>query len=62
MLEQGPPLVVFAWNKANCGRVNGMADPTMRRHLGRLVNLGLVLRRDSPNGKRHSRRSVPPVA
>ena len=49
-------IVVFPSNKAICERLNGMACSTMRRHLARLVTVGLLMRRDSPNGKRYSRR------
>ncbi len=33
-----------------------MAPATLRRHLAMLVEAGLILRRDSPNGKRFARR------
>ncbi len=46
-------MVVFPSNKAICERLNGMPCSTMRRHLARLVEAGLLLRRDSPNGKRY---------
>jgi replication initiation protein RepC len=49
-------MVVFPSNKAICERLNGMPCSTMRRHLGRLVEAGLILRRDSPNGKRYARK------
>ncbi len=49
--------VVFPSNKSICERLGGMACSTMRRHLARLVETGLLLRRDSPNGKRYSRRA-----
>lgn len=45
-------LVVFASNRAICERLNGMPDSTMRRHLTKLIDSGVVGRRDSPNGKR----------
>lgn len=48
-------LVVYPSNAAICERLNGMADSTMRRHLGRLVAAGVILRRDSANGKRFAR-------
>ncbi|MDN5567956.1 MAG: replication initiation protein, partial [Paracoccus sp. (in: a-proteobacteria)] len=38
-------------------RAHGMAESTLRRHLAALVNAGLILRRDSPNGKRYARRA-----
>lgn len=51
----GADLVVHPSNAAICARLNGMADSTMRRHLARLVDAGIVDRRDSPNGKRYAR-------
>jgi replication initiation protein RepC len=49
-------MVVFPSNKAICERLNGMPCSTMRRHLARLVEAGLLQRRDSPNGKRYVRK------
>lgn len=49
-------LVVHPSNAAICERLNGMACSTMRRHLAALVDAGLILRRDSPNGKRYVKR------
>jgi len=49
-------MVVFPSNKAICERLNGMPCSTMRRHLARLVEAGLLRRRDSPNGKRYVRK------
>lgn len=48
-------LIVFPSNKKICERLSGMPCSTMRRHLGKLVDAGLVVRRDSPNGKRYVR-------
>jgi replication initiation protein RepC len=48
--------VVFPSNNAICERLNGMPCSTMRRHLARLVEAGLLVRRDSPNGKRYVRK------
>ena len=53
---RGGPLVVYPSNRTICERLNGMPCSTMRRHLARLVAVGLIIRRDSPNGKRYSRR------
>lgn len=55
-LARGPELVVFPSNQSLCARLNGMPCSTMRRHLARLVEAGLIARRDSPNGKRYLRR------
>lgn len=49
-------MIVFPSNKAICERLNGMPCSTMRRHLARLVEAGLLVRRDSPNGKRYVRK------
>lgn len=51
--DSGP--VVFPSNRVICERLNGMPCSTMRRHLGNLVLAGVILRRDSPNGKRYAR-------
>ena len=50
------PQIVFPSNRELSRRTNGMADATLRRHIAALVAAGLVLRRDSPNGKRYCRR------
>ena len=49
-------LVVFPSNEQLSLRAHGMAPATLRRHLAALVGAGLVIRRDSPNGKRFSRK------
>ncbi len=49
-------LVVFPSNKELSLRAHGMAPATLRRHLAALVEAGLIIRRDSPNGKRFARR------
>ncbi len=51
-------LVVFPSNKALGLRSNGMAEKTLRRHLAALVESGLIIRRDSPNGKRYARKDA----
>lgn len=55
-LDDSAKLVVFPSNRSICERLNGMPCSTMRRHLARLIEAGLLLRRDSPNGKRYQRR------
>jgi replication initiation protein RepC len=55
-LQLGTDLIVFPSNKALTFRANGMSPATLRRHLAALVQAGLVMRRDSPNGKRYARR------
>ena len=54
----GCDLVVFPSNRALCLRAHGMAETTLRRHLAALVEAGLIIRRDSPNGKRYARKDV----
>ncbi len=49
-------IVVFPSNKELSIRAHGMAPATLRRHLASLVDAGLIIRRDSPNGKRFARR------
>ncbi|MBZ9739966.1 MULTISPECIES: plasmid replication protein RepC [unclassified Mesorhizobium] len=49
-------LVVFPSNEQLIRRANGMSPATLRRHLSVLVTCGLVIRRDSPNGKRFARK------
>lgn len=50
-------LVVFPSNAQLSLRTHGMAGTTLRRHLACLVEAGLIVRRDSPNGKRYARKS-----
>jgi replication initiation protein RepC len=54
--DPAPALVVFPSNKELSIRAHGMAPATLRRHLACLVDAGLIIRRDSPNGKRFARR------
>jgi replication initiation protein RepC len=49
-------IVVFPSNKELSIRAHGMAPATLRRHLACLVDAGLIIRRDSPNGKRYARK------
>lgn len=55
-LDGSQPIIVFPSNAELSLRSRGMADATLRRHLAALVEAGLILRRDSPNGKRYVRR------
>jgi replication initiation protein RepC len=54
--SSGPGIVVFPSNRELSIRAHGMAPATLRRHLACLVDAGLIIRRDSPNGKRFARR------
>ncbi|MGL4635786.1 MAG: plasmid replication protein RepC [Beijerinckiaceae bacterium] len=51
-------LVVFPSNRQLCLRAHGMAEKTLRNHLAQLVVAGLIIRRDSPNGKRYARKDA----
>jgi replication initiation protein RepC len=46
-------LVVFPSNRRLQERLLGMPESTLRRHLARLAEAGLLRRRPSPNGKRY---------
>jgi len=50
-------LIVWPSNEQLIARANGISPATLRRHLSVLVECGLIIRRDSPNGKRFARRS-----
>lgn len=49
-------LIVWPSNEQLMARANGMSPTTLRRHLAILVECGLIIRRDSPNGKRYARK------
>ncbi len=55
-LQDGPALIVFPSNASLAERAHGMAESTLRRHLAALVRVGVILRHDSPNGKRYAAR------
>jgi len=55
-LSQENGLVVFPSNAQLSLRAHGIAPATLRRHLAALVSAGLLIRKDSPNGKRYARR------
>lgn len=50
------PLLVWPSNETLCERASGIAERSLRRHLDRLVNAGLILRKASTNGKRFALR------
>ncbi len=56
VLSAANGLVVFPSNEQLALRAHGIAPATLRRHLAALVETGLLIRRDSPNGKRYVRR------
>ncbi|CAH1696785.1 Putative replication protein C [Hyphomicrobiales bacterium] len=55
-LAGGADIIVWPSNEQLAARANGMPATTLRRHLAVLVDCGLVIRRDSPNGKRFARK------
>ncbi len=55
-LSEENGLVVFPSNQQLSLRAHGMPEQTLRRHLTALVDAGLILRKDSPNGKRYARK------
>lgn len=55
-LSEEHGLVVFPSNQQLSLRAHGMPEQTLRRHLAALVDAGLILRKDSPNGKRYARK------
>ncbi|WP_295807593.1 plasmid replication protein RepC [uncultured Nitratireductor sp.] len=55
-LSSDGELIVWPSNEQLSARANGMPPTTLRRHLVVLVECGLIVRRDSPNGKRFARK------
>ncbi len=55
-LRQDAPLIVFPSNIQLALRAHGMSGATLRRHLAILVETGLIVRKDSANGKRYARK------
>ena len=55
-LSSDGTLIVWPSNQQLMARANGMPPTTLRRHLAVLVDCGLIVRRDSPNGKRFARK------
>lgn len=56
-LKPGQGDTVFASNTEICRRVGGIDERTLRRHIDRFVELGFMMRCDSPNRKRYRIRS-----
>ena len=52
----GDNLIVFPSNEQLMLRAHGMPPATLRRCLATLVDAGVIIRRDSPNGKRYARK------
>ena len=55
-LDSDSEMIVWPSNEQLIARANGMSPATLRRHLAVLVDCRLVIRRDSPNGKRYARK------
>ncbi|MCW0001766.1 plasmid replication protein RepC [Pararhizobium sp. YC-54] len=55
-LRQDAQLIVFPSNAQLSLRAHGMAGATLRRHIAILVDSGLIVRKDSANGKRFARK------
>ena len=55
-LAEETGFVVWPSNEQLIARANGISPATLRRHLAVLVECGLIIRRDSPNGKRFARK------
>jgi replication initiation protein RepC len=51
-------LVVFPSNAQLSLRAHAMPGATLRRHLGLLVDAGIIIRKDSANGKRFARKDA----
>ncbi|KEA03039.1 plasmid replication protein RepC [Rhizobium rhizogenes] len=55
-LSNDKNLIVFPSNAQLSARANGIAGTTLRKCLGMLVEAGIIIRKDSPNGKRYARK------
>ncbi|OOO28493.1 MULTISPECIES: plasmid replication protein RepC [Rhizobium] len=53
-LAEDNGLIVFPSNAQLSLRAHGMAEQTIRRHLAALIETGLLVRKDSANGKRYA--------
>ncbi|MEF0943017.1 MULTISPECIES: plasmid replication protein RepC [Rhizobium] len=56
-LRQDAQLIVFPSNAQLALRAHAMAGATLRRHIAILVEAGLIVRKDSANGKRYARKN-----
>ncbi|MGM4915430.1 plasmid replication protein RepC [Rhizobium ruizarguesonis] len=55
-LAEDNGLIVFPSNAQLSIRAHGMAEQTIRRHLAALIEAGLLVRKDSANGKRYAQK------
>jgi replication initiation protein RepC len=56
VMSAGADVVVHAGNDKLQRRLKGLDLRSIRRHIASLIEAGLVMRRDSPNGKRYVKR------
>ncbi len=54
--------VVFPSNRKLSERAHGISESTLRRALAQLVEAGVIIRKDSPNGKRYPKGNAPAEA
>jgi replication initiation protein RepC len=57
VMTAGQDLLVYPSNEQLSKRSKGMEPRSIRRHIAALVDAGLIVRRDSPNGKRYAIRA-----
>jgi len=57
-LRHDGQLIVFPSNIQLSLRAHAMPSSTLRRHLAALVDVGLIVRKDSANGKRYARKDA----
>lgn len=57
VMTPGQDLLVYPSNEQLSKRSKGMEPRSIRRHIAALVDAGLIVRRDSPNGKRFAVRA-----
>lgn len=55
-LRQDENLIVFPSNAQLALRAHGISEQALRRHIAALVEAGLIVRKDSANGKRYARK------
>lgn len=55
-MTSGDGLTVFPSNEALAARAHGIAVSTLKRQIAVLLEAGIIVRRDSPNGKRYARK------
>jgi replication initiation protein RepC len=56
--SRGLSLIVFPSNRELSLRAQGLCERSLARHLSSLADAGLIIRCDSPNGKRYARKGA----